>query len=124
MRSRTLRKREAAPENVRSHGDTLPVEQANSAPFFTRPLRDAADRYAPDAHAQVIERREAKREASCRSVETLVTQRLNNTPRNRDSSSRHRRNGSIDITSTNATVEPSPSQRYAMFKRASASSAT
>ena len=30
---------------------------------------------------------------------------------------RHRRNGSMDVTSTNATVEPSPSQRYAMFKQ-------
>ena len=50
-----------AGERFAAMGDTLPVEQANSAPFFTRPLQDAADRYV-DAHAQVIERREAKRE--------------------------------------------------------------
>ena len=50
-----------AGERFAPMGDTLPVERANSAPFFTRPLRDAADRYV-DAHAQVIERREAKRE--------------------------------------------------------------
>ncbi|ETY71563.1 hypothetical protein [Bifidobacterium moukalabense] len=41
--------------------NTLPEEEANSAPFFTRPLQDAANRYV-DAHAQVIKRREAKRE--------------------------------------------------------------
>ena len=34
-----------AGERFAAMGDTLPVEQANSAPFFTRPLRDAADRY-------------------------------------------------------------------------------
>lgn len=37
-----------------------PQNNENEAPFFTRPLKDAADRYA-DAHAGVIERHEAKR---------------------------------------------------------------
>ena len=41
-------------------GKPLPQNNENEAPFFTRPLKDAADRYA-DAHAGVIERHEAKR---------------------------------------------------------------
>ncbi|HCH21483.1 hypothetical protein [Bifidobacterium sp. UBA6881] len=36
------------------------TEVKNEAPWFTRPLQDAADCYI-DAHAQVIERQEAKR---------------------------------------------------------------
>ena len=40
--------------------ERIPVAQAE-APAFTRPLRDMTDRYV-DAHAVVVERREAKRD--------------------------------------------------------------
>lgn len=41
-------------------GQPLPEATQDESPFFTRPLQDAADRYA-QAHAEVINRREARR---------------------------------------------------------------
>ena len=38
----------------------LPQVEEDTAPFFTRPLKDATDRYA-DAHAEVIRRQGEKR---------------------------------------------------------------
>ena len=38
----------------------LPQVEENTAPFFTKPLEDATDRYA-EAHAEVIRRRETRR---------------------------------------------------------------
>ena len=51
---------ERTAKRIEAMGKPLPQNNENEAPFFTRPLKDAADRYA-DAHAGVIERHEAKR---------------------------------------------------------------
>ena len=51
---------ECAAKRIDAMGKQFPRQNENDTPFFTRPLQDAADRYA-NAHAEVIERREAKR---------------------------------------------------------------
>ena len=51
---------ERTAKRIRRWAKTIAPKQREEAPFFTRPLKDAADRYA-DAHAGVIERHEAKR---------------------------------------------------------------
>ncbi len=41
-------------------GKPLTQQDENDPPFFTRPLQDVTERYT-NAHTEVIERREAKR---------------------------------------------------------------
>ncbi|MBM6699296.1 hypothetical protein H7U32_02920 [Bifidobacterium pullorum subsp. saeculare] len=48
-------------ERVAKLSQPSPDGAADEAPFFTRPLTDATDRYA-DAHAAVLARKAAKRE--------------------------------------------------------------
>lgn len=51
---------ERAAKRIDAMGKPLPCQNENDTPFFTRPLQDAAERYT-NAHTEVIERREAKR---------------------------------------------------------------
>lgn len=48
-------------ERLDAMGEPVPAERADEAPLFTKPLAEAAERYA-DAHAGVVERRMRRRE--------------------------------------------------------------
>ena len=51
---------ERAAKRIDAMGKPLTQQDENDAPFFTRPLQDVTERYT-NAHTEVIERREAKR---------------------------------------------------------------